>query len=123
MTAGQWVELIGAATAALVAIAGIITAVQLLIKARAELRAVAMQLHPNGGGSLRDAVDDLARAVDRVETKTGDNGKDIRGVRRDVGRTADDVLQLRSSADAMHRDHEHRLTDHEHRIDTLERQP
>ena len=83
------------------------------------------QLTPNGGGSIKDATTRLEAAVaelrdgqsrmaastDRLEAAQDAASKDIRGLRRDVGRLADSDFQLTVRADKVHERIHQRIDD------------
>ena len=116
MTPDQADELLTSTAAIITALALLIGALWQGARTRAELGQMASQLRPNGGGSLRDAVDnltadvqDVKAQVQDVKAQIQDNGKDIRGVRRDIGRTADDVRDIRHAKEQQHAEYERRL--------------
>lgn len=83
------------------------------------------ELTPNSGGSLKDATTRLEAAVaelragqsrmaasnDRLEAAQNATAKDIRGLRRDVGRLADSDFQLTIRADKEHERIHQRIDD------------
>ena len=109
MTPDQADELLTATAAIITAIALLIGALWQGARTRVELRRMAKQLRPNGGDSLRDAVDNLSQDIAATKQDVLDNGKDIRGLRRDIGRTADDVRDIRHAKEQQHAEYERRL--------------
>lgn len=71
--------------------------------ARAETQAVLTTLQTNNGGStVRDSLDELHRAVGRVETGQLGFASDLRGIRRDIGRLQDRDDTDRAEAHQAH---------------------
>ncbi|MDO5678670.1 MAG: hypothetical protein Q4G35_14330 [Propionibacteriaceae bacterium] len=89
------------------------------------------QVIPNSGGSIIDATNRLEKAVDaireaqslthtrleQVEQAQQDAAKDVRGMRRDVGRLADADHALTARADREHERLHQRITGVERLVD------
>lgn len=96
-TVAEVVALVGTLATVLSALGLLAVNTASAVKQRAETRALMAQMTPDSGSSLRDAVD-------RIESE-------LRGIRRDIGRHGDELVDLRRSADETHRDLSDRITD------------
>ncbi len=134
MTAGEWAALLGGiallVTALGGALVGIVKTLGELRVMRQQIAEVHHESTPNSGASMHDAVvlkiaprldqvadriEEIAARQEVLEQAAADrrvdhdrrlNGmeSDVRGIRRDVGRLADDNRTDRDRAEAVHRD-------------------